>query len=293
MVADFKTSKSGPIVACTIAYGAAFGIAWLVWQAAPSTNVLWTTFWADVAATVVIFISGLLVRNSSMYDPYWSVAPIVIAGVWLANPVIEDVNLTRAALVVLLVAAWGLRLTYNCFRRWSDLTHIDFRYVDIKAKSGKLYPLADLLGIEMMPTILVFLACLPVYPVVALSNAPLGFLDLLALVVTVGAIVIETQADQQLVRFQQSNPPEGAVCKTGLWGRSRHPNYFGEMAFWWGLALFGFAAAPGEWIYGLGALLITLLFVFISVPMMQTRKKLRRPDYEEQVKGIRVLVPLP
>lgn len=293
MAADFKTSKAGPLIACTIAYGVALGVAWLVWRNMPSGNILWATFWADVAATIVIFISGMLVRNSSMYDPYWSVAPIIIALVWLANPAVGDVNLTRASLVVLSVAAWGLRLTYNCFRRWSNLSHIDFRYEDIKAKSGKLYPLADLFGIEMMPTILVFLACLPIYPAVALSNAPLGFLDFLAVGVTFGAIVIETLADQQLVRFQQSNPPEGSVCKTGLWGRSRHPNYFGEMGFWWGLALFGFAAAPGEWIYGLGALLITLLFVFISVPMMQTRKKLRRPNYEEQVKGIRVLVPLP
>jgi steroid 5-alpha reductase family enzyme len=280
-------------VACAIAYIAAIAAAWYSLAFIPDWHPIWATFFADVVATLVIFLFGILFRNSSLYDPYWSVIPIIIALYWLAIPLAGDVNTTRGIIATILVALWGLRLTFNCFRRWTDLTMEDFRYQDFRTKTGKLYWLVDLFGIELMPTVLVFAACLPLFPALALSNAPLGVIDVLAVIVTLGAIIIETVADENLQKYLRSNPPAGSTCKVGLWRYSRHPNYFGEIMFWWGLFLFALAADPSWWWTGIGALAINALFVFISIPMMETRKRLKRPDYDAQVAGISTIVPLP
>ena len=144
-----------------------------------------------------------------------------------------------------------------------------------------------------MPTTLVFLACLPLWPVYADPVNPIGWLDIVAAIVTFGAIIIEAVADENLQTYLKSNPAPGSVCKVGLWRYSRHPNYFGEIMFWWGLYLFALAANPDWWWTGIGALAINALFVFASIPMMETRKRLKRPDYDEQVKSISKIIPLP
>ncbi|MFX4952353.1 DUF1295 domain-containing protein, partial [Acinetobacter baumannii] len=80
----------------------------------------------------------------------------------------------------------------------------------------------------------------------------------------------------------------------GLWGWSRHPNYFGELSFWWGLMLFGFAAAPSQWPWLVpGALAMTAMFVFASIPLMDQRSVERRPAYAEYMRRVSALVPLP
>ncbi|TDI61648.1 MAG: DUF1295 domain-containing protein [Alphaproteobacteria bacterium] len=289
----FRQSRSGPLIACALAYAVAFIAAWWSLGLVPDWDPIWATLLADVVGTLVIFGFGMIFRNSSLYDPYWSVIPIVIALFWLATPVIAEVNMTRGMLATLLVALWGLRLTYNCFRRWTNMAHEDFRYQDFRKSWGKFYFVVDLFGIQLMPTIMVFAACLPLYPVTAVSNTPLNILDLVAVIVTLGAIIIETVADQNLQQYLKSDPPAGSVCKVGLWQYSRHPNYFGEIGFWWGLYLFALAAGAEWWWTGVGALAVNLLFVFVSIPMMEKRKRIKRPSYDEQVAGISTLIPLP
>src|SRR3546814_4523043 len=96
-------------------------------------------------------------------------------------------------------------------------------------------------------------------------NAPLGWLDTVAAIVTFGAITIEMVADFQLHHFIATKKP-GSFINSGLWAWSRHPNYFGETAFWWGLMLFGLAVAPDQWWWlVLGALAMTVMFVFVSI----------------------------
>ncbi len=291
------TSRSGLWAACLGAYGMAALSASLIVESGISDNLILITLYADIIATCVIFLAVLLFRNSSLYDPYWSVAPILIAVYWLSIGLTETANPIRAFMVTAVVCLWGVRLTYNCMRRWRSLQQEDFRYQDLRAKHGPLYWLVDLFGIELTPTLLVFLGCLPLYPALVTSTEPVGWVDLLALTLTLSAITIEARADTQLRRFLNSNsaegPAQGNVCTVGLWSWSRHPNYFGEMLFWWGLAVFGLAAAPG-WLWSLlGASLITLLFVAVSIPMMQERNRLKRPNYDAQVKGISILLPRP
>lgn len=253
----------------------------------------WDALAADLVATLVIFAYSLRYKNSSFYDAYWSVIPPLLAMYWMWSHAPAALNSSRAVLVMVLVWLWAIRLTTNWAVHWGGLGHEDWRYPIVRARAGKAAVWADLFGIHIFPTLQVFLGCLPIYAVMSRPDVPLGALDALALVVTLGAIAIETIADLQLHAFIARRQP-GAFITSGLWAWSRHPNYFGELSFWWGLMLFGLAAAPQQWAWIVpGALAMTGMFVFASIPFMDQRSIERRPAYREHMRQVSALVPLP
>ena len=134
----------------------------------------------------------------------------------------------------------------------------------------------------------VYLGCIPLLPALA-GDRPLGLLDAVAGLVTLGAVVIETVADEQLPQLPRP-APAGEIMARGLWAYSRHPNYFGEIGFWWGIFLFGLAAEPGAFWCGVGAVAITVMFVFVSVPMLDERSA-ARPGYAEHARRVSAIVP--
>jgi steroid 5-alpha reductase family enzyme len=247
-------------------------------------------FAADIAGTLVIFIFGRFFHNASFYDPYWSVAPLFIALFWIFG-FGGDAPAWRQVIVTALVFAWGLRLTFNWARGWEGLDDEDWRYRDFRRTSGQWFWLVELTGIELIPTIMVFLGCLSLYPALAAGNNPFNILDIVAVLVTAGAIVLETTADEQLKNFLKNNPAAGAIMAEGLWAYSRHPNYLGEVSFWWGLFFFALAADAGYWWTIAGPVAITILFTTISVPMMDKRSLARRPAYAEHRKKVPALFP--
>jgi len=247
---------------------------------------------ADIAATVVIYIGSVIFRNTSLYDPYWSVIPIWIVLYLLVCPTGEPESL-RQWLAGGLVTFWGLRLTWNWIRGWSGLGHEDWRYVLQRKQTGKWFEFVNFFGLQMMPTALVYLGCLPLIAAMSETNEPFGWLDVIAAIVTLGATLIEAIADIQLRKFRQSNTDPQKILDTGLWKYSRHPNYFGELSFWYGVALFGLAAAPDAKWQGAGALAMTALFLFISIPMIDKRMLAKRPHYKERMKKVSALFPWP
>jgi steroid 5-alpha reductase family enzyme len=275
---------------CAFAYLVAAGVAVVTGILVPAGHAIETALWADVAATVAIFAFSLGFSNSSFYDAYWSVAPIAIALFFVLAPG-GEAPVARQLLAFGLTAAWGLRLTWNWARGWHGLGHEDWRYVNLREQTGALYWPVSFLGIHMMPTLLVFAGCLALYPALASGSRPLGPLDGLAALVTAGAIWLEGSADNQLRRFRLAGPAPEEILATGLWARCRHPNYLGEILFWWGLYLFALAADPAYWWTGIGALSITLLFRFASLPMIERRMLERRPGYAQRVESTPVLIP--
>jgi len=254
----------------------------------------WDAFAGDFAATLVIFAFSRKYKNSSFYDAYWSVIPPLLALYWIWLNPDTGANTLRIALVTGLVWLWAIRLTANWATFWGGLHHEDWRYPMIRARAGKAEMAADFFGIHLFPTIQVFLGCLPIYAVVRYGQGELGWLDAAAFIVTLGAIAIETIADLQLHSYIAQKKKPGEFITTGLWGWSRHPNYFGELSFWWGLMLFGLAAAPQYWPWLiLGALAMTLMFVFASIPLMDQRSVERRPAYAEHMKRVSAIIPLP
>jgi len=253
----------------------------------------WSSFWAvaaaDVVATLVVFGFSRGLKCSSTYDAYWSVAPIVIVFYWVFQAQ-QGVNPIRAGAVLFLVTWWGGRLTYNWARSWPGLHHTDWRYEATRQKAPKLWFFSDLFGIHLFPTVEVLLALSGAWVALTQESRPLSWIDLVAFVVTAGAITIETIADQQLLAFSRVKRP-GEIMKTGLWAYSRHPNYFGELSFWWGLYLFGLAADPTELWTIIGPLMMTGMFLGVSIPWMDRRSCERRPEYAEHMKRVSGLVP--
>jgi len=276
------------ITAYLVALAAAFALGVVM----GSANPVFTVLAADTTATLVIFAFSMAFSNSSLYDAYWSVAPPVIALYWMQVPPESGGSTARHALVLWLVIAWAVRLTYNWACGWPGLNHEDWRYADLRTKAKLPYWLVSLGAIHYFPTLQVFLGCLPLYAAFALGRAGWGALDWLALLVTGGAIAIETIADEQLRSFNRKKQP-GEICTRGLWAYSRHPNYLGELGFWWGLWLFGLAAHPAWAWTVIGPIAMTFMFLFASIPMLEERSMARRPGYAEHVQRVSKLVPWP
>jgi steroid 5-alpha reductase family enzyme len=111
------------------------------------------------------------------------------------------------------------------------------------------------------------------------TAAPLNLFDLIGAVVMLSAVAYSFIADEQLRNFKKDPSNHEKTIDSGLWAYSRHPNYLGEVSTWWGLYLFALASGTDWWWTGIGALAITLLFVFASIPLMEERMLATRSDY--------------
>lgn len=277
----------------TVAYIAGLVVAGAVLKVCPADwHPLWKILAADSAATVAVFLFSFANDNTSFYDPYWSVAPAII-GAWLVFGPGEARHLDARQLVTLgLITFYAVRLTFNWMRGWQGLKHEDWRYVDFRKKTGKLYWLTSFFGLHYFPTVMVWLGCLPLYAALVESGPAFGVIDVLAAVVTFAAIIIETVADEQLRNFRRAKREDGDICNVGLWVWSRHPNYFGEISFWFGLWLFG-VAAGAPWWAAAGWIAMVALFAGASIPMAEKRSLSRRPHYAEHQKRVSMLIPMP
>ncbi|WP_142274676.1 DUF1295 domain-containing protein [Mycobacterium scrofulaceum] len=282
-------SRSLAIVAVAYIVAIAAGAGWLAWG--PATGVLWLdTLVADVVATLTVFAFSRAYRNSSFYDAYWSVIPPLLTCYWWSE---AGTSRLRCWLVAVLVVVWSIRLTANWVYGFPGLHHEDWRYGMFRERAGSWEFAVDLVAIHLIPTLQVFAGMLPVYVCLTRGGDDVGWLTALAFVVGLSAVALESAADWQLHRFVRHRQ-SGEVMDRGLWGWSRHPNYFGEFGFWVALALFGVAAAPADawWLFG-GALAMLAMFLGASIPMMEKRSLERRPDYQRVIDRVARFVPRP
>lgn len=274
-----------------MAYGTAACLGITVAVALPATLPLWQRVAAaDLAGTLAIFGFSVALNNSSVYDAYWSVAPAVIALMALVTSTGTLGAGSAAALVV--VWLWAARLTWNWARGWAGMGHEDWRYVDLRRSTGRAYWLVSLVGLHVFPTILVFLGCVPLLAVFTADD--LGWSATLAAGLSLSLVgtAVEAVADEQLRAFRHRARP-GEVLAEGLWAHSRHPNYLGEMLFWWGAAVAGYAAGARGWACFGGAVAVHLLFVFVSVPLLDRRSLARRPAYAAHMAQVPGIFPRP
>jgi steroid 5-alpha reductase family enzyme len=246
---------------------------------------------ADLAATIVVFIFSVITGNSSIYDPYWSVAPVPIALFWLLQPGSNGFANPRHVIIFVLLCLWAIRLTTNWAIGWRGLSHEDWRYKDIRRQAGLFYWPVSFVGIHLMPTLLVFLGCLALWPTLSDTRTQLSWLDIVAALVVLTAVTIEGTADVQMQRFRRRREAAGQVIPPGLWSFSRHPNYFGEVLFWWGLYLFVPLAYPHFWWVIVGPLAILLLFLGVSIPLMERHLLAQYPAYTEYRRRVSPFVP--
>ncbi len=239
---------------------------------------------ADVSATVFVFAFSVILGNASVYDPYWSVAPVVILAAFLFS---GEITLP-SILVFLMVLLWGTRLTANWAYTFQGIRHQDWRYSMLHEKTGKLYPMVNFMGIHLVPTLVVYLAVLPAVYVVWLSP-DFSPLCLIGFALAILAVLLQGTADIQMHAFRKKRMTP--FIETGLWRYSRHPNYLGEILMWWSVAAFSWALLGFHWYLAVGAIGNTLLFLFVSIPLADGRQS-AKPGFSDYKARTRMLLPL-
>ncbi|MEE2827975.1 MAG: DUF1295 domain-containing protein [Myxococcota bacterium] len=271
------------------AHLAAGGLAVLIWCLLADWAVLPRTAAADAGAMLLMFCACYCFKNTSLFDAWWSLAPIAMVWTWAA---VTDLSFDQPGTLALcvLVTFWGLRLTANWASGWQGLHHEDWRYLELQEKTGRGWWLTSLVGLHVYPTTIVFLCCCPAKFAISSSADWSGWTTLAALVTTLG-VLIETVADLQLHRFRRVAENRDQSIQTGLWRWSRHPNYLGELLFWWGLLFFGLSTGEMSPWWALAPAFLTLMLRFSSIPMMEARLLRTRPGYAELQSRIAPLVP--
>lgn len=268
-------------------------------------------------ATAATFFLSFVHRNSSIYDPYWSVGALFTAAAFYWLHAAAGLA-TRQYLVLALVSLYAWRLTRNWWLRlghdmfFGDAMarnqHEDWRYKEIKEKipAGLLQEIAwwgfsSPVLIHLYPTIAIFLGGLPLHYAFS-GTAPLNWLDAAGAAVLLGGIALEFFADNDMNAFLETKAASsGQVCRTGLWAYSRHPNYCGEIMIWLGQWMLGVAAVLGSdqatllscLATSVGWLQVLGLFLGASIPWLEQRQVSRRPAYKQYQKEVSMLIPLP
>ena len=274
-----------------VSYLLALAAAWITLAFVADYHLMIQVLIADVVATIVIFAFSVVFKNSSFYDAYWSVIPMVIVGYLISLQ--TDAELIRQLMLALVILLWGFRLTANWAYTWSGLDHVDWRYVNLQKKAGLLWWPLSFTGVHLYPTILVFLGCIPMYHALVIGTQPINGFDYLALTVGLVSVWIEYQSDRELHRFRDVRHSRTEVLDTGLWSLCRHPNYLGEIGVWVSVLLFGYAAVgyADYWMLA-GSAAMILLFTIVSIPMIEKKLIEDKPGYVAYKAKTFSLIPL-
>ena len=253
----------------------------LTWDYFSELSLVFKVLICHIEATIFIYLLSVIFNNSSWYDAFWSVIPVVLT-IMCWSDISAAGDIQRAFLMHACLLFWAIRLTYNWMRSWDGFSHEDWRYIMMKGKTNnKLqYFIVDFGSIHLIPTLCVYMALLPMIYARSYPGAELNNLDILATFLAVLAVLIQIISDQQMYNFRK-NITEPKTMKSGLWHYSRHPNYFGEILFWFSLFIFTLASNLSfAWLL-IGSLIMYALIAIASVSMMDKRSLERRSDFKE------------
>lgn len=239
---------------------------------------------ADIVATTCVFIFSLIFKNASVCDPYWSVQPIVIVTGFASVTNLEVQHILPLVAILL----WGIRLTLNWAYTFKNLNWQDWRYVMLKEKTKVFYPLINYLGIHLFPTLVVYLCILPVVYLYKYDST-LNVFTIICFIVSICAIILQGVSDYQMHSFRKKN--NGKLIQEGLWKYSRHPNYLSEILMWWSIGLLVVLTLNNFYYLVIGALVNTLMFLFVSIPMAEKHQASRKPEFEKYKKETNMLLP--
>ncbi len=271
------------LIAAIYLLAAVAGVVLFFYLTKADLHPIWALFCADIVATIIVWLFGLLYENVSVYDPYWSVFPPIVYLLWAFYT-----HTWSVAVIFLLIGTWywSWRLTRNWVITFKGIAHEDWRYTKYRRFHPIVFHLINLFGLNMVPTLVVFAAMLPglkIYEITTDAN----ILTWLGCIVCIASATIQLIADKQIHEFRAANP--GQVCNVGLWKHGRHPNYFGEIQFWWGIWIIYASLGGIDWLIA-GPIAMTALFLGISIPLMEKRQLQNKPGYAEYRKKTRILI---
>ena len=240
---------------------------------------------ASALAIVVVMLGtwllSLVLRNASIVDIVWGLGFVVVG--WVSFLTTDETG-SRQTVLLVLVTIWGARL--GAYLLWRNAGKgEDFRYVKMRKHWGPRFPIISLATVFTLQGVLMYLGSLPVQYGMTIDPdhavGPIGYLGELLWAV---GMFFEAVGDWQLARFKADPANAGKIMDRGLWRYTRHPNYFGDFAVWWGIWLVVIDAGLAGWWTVIGPVVMTVLLVRVSGKgLLERNLKRRRPGYDEYI----------
>ena len=257
-------------------------------------DLFWRAAFSGLGVIVVLAVLTWLVslarRDVSIVDSLWSIF-ITTGGVVYA--LLLPWTSARPALMLALAGAWALRLAI--YITWRNHGHgEDRRYQQIRARNQPNFAFKSLYLIFALQMVLAWIVSAA--PLAALAGTrAFGALDAAGVAVALVGFLFEAIGDAQMAAFKADPAHKGQVMDRGLWRTTRHPNYFGEACFWWGIWLLAVGAGGIAAIWTvLSPLLMTVLLLKVSgVAMLEKDIAERRPAYRDYIARTNAFVPGP
>ena len=228
-------------------------------------------------------------KNNGLQDVAWGMGFVVAA---LFSFMYSDISSTNGLVITVLVTIWGARLSYYLFKRnWNAPE--DKRYVAMRKKWGDKPRINAYFKVFMFQMLLLIIIVQPVLLANTTKSSGLEIINYVGIAIWLVGFFFQVVGDYQLKDFiANKKTKENRLMTEGLWAYTRHPNYFGESAMWWGIFLISFIELKS--LFGfIGPITITFLLLFVSgVPMLEKRYE-GRADYDEYKKRTSKFIPLP
>ena len=236
----------------------------------------------------LLWLLSLRLRDASIVDTFWGPFYLLQAAIYAAlHPDGLD---GRQLLVLGLVAVWSLRLATHISARHAG-TGEDSRYAAWRREHGSSWPLRSLVQVFWLQALLAWIIGWPLLAAMS-SPEPMGWLDAAGVALWCIGFVFEAVGDYQLTAFIRDPDNRGRTMRSGLWRFTRHPNYFGDAAQWWGFWLL--AVSAGGWWTVFAPIVMTILLVRVSgVGMLERTIAERRKGYDEYMRTTSAFIPLP
>jgi len=232
------------------------------------------------------FLISLLRKRNDVADVAWGLGFVLLA--WTSF-FLSGSSGTRGILVGSLVSVWGLRLAWHIHARNRGKAE-DYRYLAWRREWGRWFYLRSYAQVYLLQGVLLFLIALPVLIINRGEGKTFGFLNGIGVCVWLFGFLFESVGDAELARFVNDPLNRGKIMQSGLWRYTRHPNYFGEVAQWWGIWLAALGV-PGSWFAIIGPLTISILILKVSgIPMLE-KKMAENPDFAEYKRRTSVFLP--
>jgi len=226
-----------------------------------------------------LWIVSVVLKNVSIVDMFWGLGFVLVNTFYFFN---TDTTPAKIVLLVL-VAIWGLRL--SVYLAWRNIGKPeDFRYQEFRKKYGeKNYWWVSFFQTFLLQGILMWMISLPLLGVNLYSTSQhLNLTDYLGMLVWTVGFIFEAGGDLQLARFKMNKGNKGKVLKDGFWHYTRHPNYFGDSAVWWGYGLL--VVSTGSYWFVAGSVIMTLLILKVSgVVLLEKSLTNQKPDYKDYI----------
>lgn len=243
-----------------------------------------------VSCFTAIWLINVMTKDAGVIDYYWGPGFAVIAAV---HVYIGGIKTLFEWMLMAAVTIWALRLATHLIIRHHKSSAEDGRYLEMRESGGKNFWWSSLFKVFILQAVLLWLIAAPLH--VAFDAAAQTNLVLFALgmIIFAAGFIFEWVADHQLVSGKRSMIEAGReapIFTGGLWGRSRHPNYFGELLVWWGVGLSAFAMS-GSLLAFAGPALLTIVMRYVSIPLTEQHMIRTRPSYEEYMRLVPMIVP--